>query len=87
MNALENLGIRADKADKSRNIPAVMITAEIGPLGKSVTKIDETVSSIGNADSLQGGILLQTPSKDRWSGLWLHKERFQLVVCRQGMRW
>ena len=63
LNALENLGIRADKADKSRNIAAVMITAEIGPFGKSGTKIDVTVSSIGNADSLQGGILLQTPLK------------------------
>jgi flagellar P-ring protein precursor FlgI len=61
LNALESLGIRADKADKSRNIAAVMITAEIGPFAKEGTKIDVTVSSIGNADSLQGGILLQTP--------------------------
>ena len=63
LNALESLGIRADKADKSRNIAAVMITAEIGPFAKEGTKIDVTVSSIGNADSLQGGILLQTPLK------------------------
>jgi len=39
----------------------VMITAEIGPFAKEGTKLDVTVSSIGNADSLQGGILLQTP--------------------------
>ena len=63
LNALESLGIRADKADKSRNIAAVMITAEVGPFAKEGTKIDVTVSSIGNADSLQGGILLQTPLK------------------------
>ncbi|MEK9772195.1 MAG: flagellar basal body P-ring protein FlgI [Opitutae bacterium] len=63
LNALETLGIRADKADKSRNIAAVMITAEIGPFAKEGTKLDVTVSSIGNADSLQGGILLQTPLK------------------------
>ena len=61
LNALESLGIRADKADKSRNIAAVMITTEIGPFAKEGTKLDVTVSSIGNADSLQGGILLQTP--------------------------
>ena len=60
---IENQNMGADKADKSRNIAAVMITAEIGPFGKSGTKIDVTVSSIGNADSLQGGILLQTPLK------------------------
>ena len=37
LNALESLGIRADKADKSRNIAAVMITAEIGPSGRNCT--------------------------------------------------
>ena len=61
LNALENFGIRADKADKSRNIAAVMVTANIGPFAKEGTRMDVTVSSIGNADSLQGGILLQTP--------------------------
>ena len=61
LNALENFGIRADKADKSRNIAAVMVTANIGPFAKEGTRMDVTVSSIGKADSLQGGILLQTP--------------------------
>jgi flagellar P-ring protein precursor FlgI len=60
LNALERLGIRADKADKSRNIAAVMVTADIGPFAKNGSRLDVTVSSIGNADSLQGGILLQT---------------------------
>ena len=60
LNALERLGIRADKADKSRNIAAVMVTADIGPFAKNGSRIDVTVSSIGNADSLQGGVLLQT---------------------------
>ena len=59
LNALERLGIRADKADKSRNIAAVMVTANIGPFAKEGSRMDVTVSSIGNADSLQGGILLQ----------------------------
>ena len=53
LNALENFGIRADKADKSRNIAAVMVTADIGPFAKEGTRMDVTVSSIGNADSLQ----------------------------------
>ena len=61
LNALERLGIRADKADKSRNIAAVMVTANIGPFAKEGSRMDVTVSSIGNADSLQGGVLLQTP--------------------------
>ena len=37
LNALENFGIRADKADKSRNIAAVIVTADIGPLLKKGT--------------------------------------------------
>ena len=61
LNALETLGIRADKADKSRNIAAVMVTADIGPFAKEGSRMDVTVSSIGNADSLQGGVLLQAP--------------------------
>ena len=36
LNALERLGIRADKADKSRNIAAVMVTADIGPSRRRV---------------------------------------------------
>ena len=63
LNALETLGIRADKADKSRNIAAVMVTAEIGPFAKEGSKIDVTVSSIGNADSC---LLYTSPSpRDR----------------------
>ena len=54
-------GFGADKADKSRNIAAVMVTADIGPFAKEGSRMDVTVSSIGNADSLQGGVLLQTP--------------------------
>ena len=61
LNALESLGIRVDKADKSRNIAAVIITADIGPFAKEGSKIDVLVSSAGDADSLQGGVLLQAP--------------------------
>ena len=61
LNALETLGIRVDKADKSRNIAAVIVTADIGPFAKEGSKIDVLVSSAGDADSLQGGVLLQAP--------------------------
>ena len=47
LNALERLGIRADKADKSRNIAAVMVTADIGPFAKGGSRLDVTVASIG----------------------------------------
>ena len=60
LNALETLGVRVDKADKSRNIAAVIVTAELGPFAKTGSKIDVLVSSAGDAESLQGGVLMQT---------------------------
>ncbi len=44
-----------------RNIAAVAIHADLPPFAKPGQKIDITVSSIGNADSLRGGSLLMTP--------------------------
>src|SRR5207237_8821688 len=43
------------------NIAAVMVTTDLGAFEKTGSRIDVTVSSIGDASSLQGGILLQTP--------------------------
>jgi flagellar P-ring protein FlgI len=45
----------------TKNVAAVMVTAQLGPLLKSGDKIDVTASSIGDARSLQGGTLLLTP--------------------------
>jgi flagellar P-ring protein precursor FlgI len=44
-----------------RNVAAVMVTAELPPFVKNGSQIDITVSSIGDARSLQGGTLLRTP--------------------------
>jgi len=38
-----------------------MVTADIGPFMKPGVRLDITVSSIGDADTIQGGVLLQTP--------------------------
>lgn len=46
---------------KSKNVAAVMVTAELPPFKKSGDKIDITVSSVNDAKSLVGGVLLQTP--------------------------
>ncbi len=61
-NALKNYGINVpqDKI-KSGNVAAVMITSEIGPFIRPGSRLDVTVSSIGDAKSLQGGVLLQVP--------------------------
>lgn len=61
-NALQRFGINvASSSVKSKNVAAVMITADIPPFLKPGQRIDVTVSSLGDAKSLQGGVLLQTP--------------------------
>ncbi|MHC4842614.1 MAG: flagellar basal body P-ring protein FlgI [Planctomycetota bacterium] len=43
------------------NIAIVMVTAELGPFARQGSQIDVDVSSISDAKSLQGGMLLPTP--------------------------
>ncbi|MFT3915754.1 MAG: flagellar basal body P-ring protein FlgI [Anaeromyxobacteraceae bacterium] len=59
---LGRLGIRIDPKDvRSRNVAAVMVTATLPPFARPGAKLDVTVASMGNARSLQGGVLLVTP--------------------------
>lgn len=61
-NMLEKFGITVpvDRL-RVRNVAAVMTTADIDPFVSPGSRIDVTVSSLGDAKSLEGGILLQTP--------------------------
>jgi flagellar P-ring protein precursor FlgI len=43
------------------NIAVVMVTTELGPFAREGSRIDVDVSAIGDAKSLQGGMLLPTP--------------------------
>ena len=45
------------------NVAAVLVTANLPPFTKTGTKLDVTVSSFGNSESLQGGQLITTPLK------------------------
>jgi len=47
----------------AQNNAAVMVYAEIPPFAKPGTKIDVQIAAIGGANSLTGGVLLQTPLK------------------------
>jgi len=61
-NVLERNGLKIDPTViKAKNAAAVMITANIGAFLKPGSRIDITVASMGDAKSLQGGVLLQTP--------------------------
>jgi len=60
-NLLQNLGLTIDsKAVKVKNVAAVTVTADLSPFARPGSAIDVTVSSLGDASSLQGGILLRT---------------------------
>lgn len=62
---LERMGVTVDpkNVEKIENVAAVMVTADLPPFAKVGSKVDVTVSSIGDAESLTGGTLLVTPLK------------------------
>ncbi len=61
---LRRLGVQVDSRQvRLKNVAAVVVTAEIPAFSRSGSRLDVTVSSIGNARSLEGGVLLQTPLK------------------------
>ncbi|NQU16934.1 MAG: flagellar basal body P-ring protein FlgI [Candidatus Saganbacteria bacterium] len=63
-NLLSKMGVMPQGISfKSRNVAAVMVTANLKPYVKSGQKLDVTVSSMGDATSLQGGTLLTAPLK------------------------
>jgi flagellar P-ring protein FlgI len=60
-NVLQRLGVQIPAASiQVRNVAAVMITASLPPFARPGTVLDVTVSSIGDAKSLEGGVLLLT---------------------------
>jgi flagellar P-ring protein precursor FlgI len=59
---LERLGVNArDTQLRTNNVAAVMVTATLPPFARQGSRIDITVSAIGDAKSLLGGMLLVTP--------------------------
>ncbi len=62
MNMLKRFGITIpQKNSRVRNVAAVIVTANVPSFLRAGSKVDVTVSSIGDASSLQGGVLLLTP--------------------------
>ena len=63
-NLLRKMGVNVPPtALRVNNIAATMVTATLPPFATPGTRLDVTVSSIGDAASLQGGILLLTSLK------------------------
>ncbi len=62
INMLKRFGLTLPEINpRIRNVAAVIVTATIPTYSKKGSKIDVVVSSIGDATSLQGGVLLLTP--------------------------
>ncbi len=59
---LERLGVNIrGQTIRTGNVAAVMVTANLPAFGTQGTRIDITVSALGDAKNLQGGVLLVTP--------------------------
>ncbi|MDX1958297.1 MAG: flagellar basal body P-ring protein FlgI [Leptospiraceae bacterium] len=64
-NYLKNQGLSTvgNNSPNMKNIASVMIIVNIPTYAKSGDRLDVTVASIGDAKSLEGGVLLQSPLK------------------------
>src|SRR5580765_6251628 len=61
-NMLQRFGVSVpSSALQAKNVAAVMVTADIPAFLKPGSRLDVHVSSLGDAKTLQGGVLLQTP--------------------------
>jgi flagellar P-ring protein FlgI len=61
-NIMARMGLQIPVSSvQIRNVAAVMVTATLPPFARPGTHVDVTVSSIGDAKSIEGGILLLTP--------------------------
>ena len=59
---LDRLGVKPTESGlDSENVAAVMVTAVLPPFSRQGSRIDVTVSALGDAESLLGGTLLVTP--------------------------
>ncbi|MCL4765798.1 MAG: flagellar basal body P-ring protein FlgI [Hyphomicrobiaceae bacterium] len=59
---LDRMGVNVRGARaRTRNVAAVVVTAELPPFAGKGSRIDVTVSSLGDATSLAGGSLVLTP--------------------------
>ena len=61
-NMMRNFGVTLDaRSVRTRNIAVVSLTATLPPYARPGQNIDVNVNTMGNASSLQGGMLIQAP--------------------------
>jgi flagellar P-ring protein precursor FlgI len=62
-NILSHIGLESAESFSTKNIAAVLVTAKLPPYARIGDRIDVSVSSIGDAKSLEGGTLVQSALK------------------------
>ena len=61
-NILERLGVNVTGEQfRAKNVAAVIVTGQLPPFARAGSRMDVTVSAIGDASSLRGGTLVMTP--------------------------
>ncbi len=65
LNMLRNMGISLPNVTSMQpnDVASVMVTAEVPAFAHAGQRVDVTVSAVGNAASLAGGVLLPTPMR------------------------
>jgi flagellar P-ring protein precursor FlgI len=61
LRMFSKMGINIDTEVKSKNVASVVVTAKLPAFSRAGQKLDVTVSSVGDASSLEGGTLLISP--------------------------
>jgi flagellar P-ring protein precursor FlgI len=63
-NLLQRFGVQVPAQTLiAKNVAVVMVTADIKAFSKNGQRLDVTVSAMGDARSLQGGVLVQIKDK------------------------
>ncbi|RYZ96671.1 MAG: flagellar basal body P-ring protein FlgI, partial [Proteobacteria bacterium] len=61
LRMFNKMGIQVENDVKSKNVASVVVTAKLPAFARAGQKLDISVSSVGDAQSLEGGTLLITP--------------------------
>ncbi len=61
LRMFNKMGMNIETEVKSKNVASVVVTAKMPAFARAGTKMDVSVSSVGDAGSLEGGTLLITP--------------------------
>lgn len=88
-NLLRRFGVEVPpELLRTRNVAAVLVTAEASPFLHAGGRFDVHVASVGDARSLEGGVLWMTPLVDDAGGQSLASAQGPLVISEKpGRRW